>query len=270
MKRLNRDTQLCISLAARPSNFGTRFHNALYEGLGCDFVYKAFAPRDRTQAVAGIRGLPIRGAAVSMPYKTDVMALLDSIDDTAADIDAVNTIVNTDGHLRGYNTDVIAVRTLLRERGVDPVSPVALLGSGGMAKAVAGALKGAGFDTVTVCARNAAAGQALAARYDYAFAAAPVAAAVVINATSVGMAGGPAAMDLPLAPALLGAAALVFDVVAMPSETPVVQAARALGIPVITGDEVMVLQAVEQHVLYTGIRPAPALVAEAARFARQA
>ncbi|MGA8787953.1 MAG: shikimate 5-dehydrogenase, partial [Paenarthrobacter sp.] len=66
MPILNKDMSLCISLAARPSNIGTRFHNYLYDLLGLNFVYKAFAPADITLAVAGIRGLPIRGAAVSM------------------------------------------------------------------------------------------------------------------------------------------------------------------------------------------------------------
>ena len=54
---LTRDTTLCVSLAARPSNIGTRFHNFLYDELGLDFVYKAFAPADLEAAVAGIRGL---------------------------------------------------------------------------------------------------------------------------------------------------------------------------------------------------------------------
>ena len=58
---LTRDTTLCVSLAARPSNIGTRFHNFLYDELGLDFVYKAFAPADLEAAVAGIRGLGIRG-----------------------------------------------------------------------------------------------------------------------------------------------------------------------------------------------------------------
>jgi len=66
---LNKDMTLCISLSARPSNNGTRFHNHLYEALGLNWIYKAFAPTDLGQAIAGVRGLGIRGCAVSMPYK---------------------------------------------------------------------------------------------------------------------------------------------------------------------------------------------------------
>ena len=54
---LTKDTQLCISLAARPSNIGTRFHNFLYEMLGLDFIYKAFKTTDVAAAIGGVRAL---------------------------------------------------------------------------------------------------------------------------------------------------------------------------------------------------------------------
>jgi len=117
---VDRDTVLCISLAARPSNHGVRFHNWLYDKLGLNYLYKAVAPTDIAQAVAGIRGLGIRGAGVSMPYKQAVIPLVDELHPSAARIEAVNTIVNTDGRLVGYNTDYVAVADLLREHEVDP------------------------------------------------------------------------------------------------------------------------------------------------------
>jgi hypothetical protein len=79
-----------VSLAARPSNIGTRFHNFLYDELGLDFVYKAFAPVDLEAAVAGIRGLGIRGAGVSMPFKEACIPLLDELDPSAAAIDSAD------------------------------------------------------------------------------------------------------------------------------------------------------------------------------------
>lgn len=66
---ISRDTRLCMSLSARPGNFGTRFHNYLYRALGLDYVYKAFTTRDLPAAIGGIRALGIRGCAVSMPFK---------------------------------------------------------------------------------------------------------------------------------------------------------------------------------------------------------
>ena len=136
---VDNETTLCISLAARPSNHGVRFHNYLYAKYGLNFLYKAVAPRTIEEAVAGIRGLDIRGAGVSMPYKQSVIPLLDSVDASASRIEAVNTIVNDNGYLTGFNTDYIAVSTLVVERGIEPTDAVAVRGSGGMANAVVAA-----------------------------------------------------------------------------------------------------------------------------------
>ena len=161
-RRISKDTTLCMSLAARPGNFGTRFHNFLYEELNLDFVYKAFTTADLKAALGGIRALGIRGCAVSMPFKEACIELVDELDATAAAIQSVNTIVNTDGHLKAFNTDYIAVSRLLASRAVPPHATFVLRGSGGMAKAVASAMRDAGFRAGQIVARNAAAGQALA------------------------------------------------------------------------------------------------------------
>lgn len=266
--RINRDTTLCISLSARPSNIGTRFHNYLYEALGLDFVYKAFATADIAGAVRAIRALGIRGAAVSMPFKSAVIPLIDELDHTAEVIGAVNTIVNTDGVLRGHNTDFAAVRALLAAANLPPATSIAVLGAGGMAKAVVAAIRDLGFEHCTVSSRNPAAGQALAAQYGYRWSEECPGVEVLINATPVGMAGGPEADELPVPAETVAVARLVFDVVAMPAETPLIRLARKLGKAVILGTEVMTLQAVEQFVLYTGVRPSAEQVAAAGEFAR--
>jgi shikimate dehydrogenase len=68
---INKDTQLCMSLSARPGNFETRFHNFLYRNLRLNFVYRAFTTRDLPAAIGGIRALGIRGCAVSRPNLGD-------------------------------------------------------------------------------------------------------------------------------------------------------------------------------------------------------
>ena len=268
--RISKDTQLCISMSARPSNIGTRFHNYLYEALNLDFVYKAFAPRDIEDAVAGIRSLGIRGAAVSMPFKQSVIEHLDAIDDTASVIDAVNTIVNDDGYLTGYNTDFIAVRQLLLSSKLDPEVTIAVLGSGGMARAVMAAVADLGYENRFVVARNVARGEQIAQQYDANYLAAleHLRPDVIINATPVGMAGAAEEHQLPLDVSLIPSAQLVFDVVAVPANTLLIQTAVAHRVPVIRGTEVMTLQAVEQFVLYTGIRPDAELVTRASEFSR--
>ncbi len=138
---INKDSKVCMSLAARPSNFGTRFHNFLYQALDLNYLYKAFTTKDLPGAIGGIRALGIRGCAISMPFKEEVIALVDELDPSAKAINSVNTIVNDDGYLKAYNTDYIAIATLLEQYQVNKDLVFVLKGSGGMAKAVACALK---------------------------------------------------------------------------------------------------------------------------------
>lgn len=267
---LNKDTRLCISLAARPSNIGTRFHNYLYDELGLDFIYKAFTTTDIVAAIGGVRALGIRGCSVSMPFKFDVMALVDEIEPSARAIESVNTIVNDDGHLRASNTDYLAVQGLITQYRLDPEQAVIIRGSGGMAKAVASAFHGSGFRTGTVVARNEEQGRALAERlgYEYASGVGVLRAPVLVNTTPIGMAGGPDETHQAFDDDVIASAAAVFDVVALPSETPLISAARAAGTTVITGAEVIALQAAEQFERYTGVRPTDQQISAASAISR--
>ena len=268
---INRDTQLCMSLAGRPGNFGTRFHNYLYEKLGLNFIYKAFTTQDIEAAVKGVRALGIRGCAVSMPFKESCMAFLDTIDPSAKVIDSVNTIVNDDGKLTGFNTDYIAVKSLISSHQLDTSARVMIRGSGGMGKAVIAAFRNAGFREVIIAARHEANGKALAQQYGFQWQAQPEANGIdiLVNVTPLGMAGGNESESLAFSEAMVERASVVFDVVALPPDTPVIKLAQRLEKKTISGAEVIALQAVEQFVMYTGVRPDAELVAEAAKFARE-
>lgn len=172
--------------------------------------------------------------------------------------------------LKGYNADYTAVFSLLKSHAIPTHLDFALRGSGGMAKAVACALRDAGFTQGTIVARNQAAGEALATQYGYAWKqefedATP---GLLINVTPIGMTGGTEAKQLAFTEPQVHAARAVFDVVAIPAETPLIRLAQALGKPCISGADVIVLQAVEQFVLYTGLRPEPDLIERAAAPAR--
>ncbi|AGB25421.1 shikimate 5-dehydrogenase [Mycobacterium sp. JS623] len=267
---LSKDTRLCISLAGRPSNIGTKFHNYLYDQLGLDFIYKAFTTTDIDAAIGGVRALGIRGCSVSMPFKETVIPLVDTVEPSAAAINAVNTIVNDDGHLTASNTDYLAVQRLIRDHGLNPDDAVLIRGSGGMASAVGAAFSGSGFHSGIVVARNRDAGRALADRlgYDYASEVAELTAPIIVNVTPIGMAGGPEESEKAFDDATIAKAYAVFDVVALPSETPLIKAARAAGVKVITGAEVIALQAAEQFERYTGVRPTPEQIAQASAISR--
>ena len=267
---MSKDTRLCISLAGRPSNIGTRFHNHLYEALGLDFVYKAFSTHDIVAAIGGVRALGIRGCSVSMPFKQDVLSLVDHVESSARSIQSVNTIVNDDGRLTAANTDYLAVRQLIDEYGLTPQQSVLIRGSGGMASAVGAAFAGRGFAAGVVVARNPVAGSALADRLGYGYAAEVGArtADIVVNVTPIGMAGGAEEHDIAFGDATIRAAHTVFDLVALPSETPLIAAARSAGVSVITGAQVIARQAAEQFERYTGVRPSPEQIAEASAVSR--
>ncbi|MFC4244777.1 shikimate 5-dehydrogenase [Gryllotalpicola reticulitermitis] len=268
---LNKSTRLCISLAARPSNHGTRFHNRLYDEFGLDFIYKAMTTDDIVAAIGGVRALGIRGCSVSMPWKEAVIPLVDELTPSAAAIQSVNTIVNDDGVLSAYNTDYLAIEQLITTHGLDRAQPVLLRGSGGMARAVAAAFRDAGFRG-TIAARNRVAGTALAGELGWDSTESPdgLSAPIIVNVTPIGMSGGADASQQAFSDAQVGEASVVFDVVALPVETPLIRAARAAGKHVVTGGEVIALQAAGQFALYTGVTPSREQVAAAEDYASRA
>jgi shikimate dehydrogenase len=270
MPILNKDMQVCISLAARPTNIGTRFHNFLYDELKLNFIYKAFTTQDLEGALRGIRALGIKGASISMPFKEAIIPMLDSLDPSATAIESVNTVVNLDGKLVGSNTDFEAVADLLAKANLDRSSKVLVRGSGGMAKAVVAAFKHAGFSNLTVTARNNQTGSALAAKYGYRFDEASLKIPdfdVLVNVTPIGMAGENES-ELSFSKEMIGAATTVFDVVAFPIQTPLVIEAAAQGKNLITGAEVIALQAAIQFEKYTGVKITADQIARASEFSR--
>jgi shikimate dehydrogenase len=173
------------------------------------------------------------------------------VDGSAEAIGSVNTIVNTGGQLRAYNTDYLA------DYQVPVDNAFAVLGSGGMARpwwrrcATPASTLGRWLPATPGPGRPWPSGTAILGGAEVG-ASRPQ---LLVNATPVGMSGGPAADDLPVAPEVVDAAETVLDVVAAPALTPLVRRARAQGKQVITGAEVIALQAVEQFVLYTGRPP---------------
>jgi shikimate dehydrogenase len=264
---LNKDTHMCMSLAARPGNFGTRLHNFLYAKLNLNYFYKSFTTDDLKHAVAGIRALGVRGCAISMPFKAEVMAYLDQIAPSAARINAVNTIVNEGGVLTGLNTDYIAIQRVFADTAIPLAARIGVIGSGGMAKAIVAALDDSGYRQVTIVARNEHTGRPLADKYGYrwlpqwehgeAF-------DVLVNATPVGMA--PQTDRCPCPTEVIQQAHDVVDCVANPIQTQLIQTATRLGKSTVNGFEITMIQSIEQFKLYTGVTPDEATVQAAKDF----
>lgn len=262
---------VCGSLSLHPVSLGAAMHRAGYAALDLDFVYLPFGISDVGGAIAGMRALGIRGLGISMPFKLEVMPFLDAIEPAAAAIGAVNTVVNTTGHLAGHNTDAWgAVRALEERAGALPGKSVLVLGAGGAARAVAHGLVGAGA-RVTLANRDADKARALAVAAGadvVAWSDVPATVAardVVVNATSMGMA--EVAAESPLPESALRAGLCVMDIVYKPVRTRLVAAAEARGATVIDGTRMLLFQAMRQFELYTG-RDAPRAAMEGALLAQ--
>jgi shikimate dehydrogenase len=240
--------------------------NAAFEDRGLDWVYVAF---DVTEGGAGgaldaMRTLGLGGLSVTMPHKADVAAAVDELTPEARALGAVNCVVPAaDGRLAGHNTDGAGfLAGLDADLGIDVAGrEVVVLGAGGAARAIVAALAGAGPAGIAIVNRDpgrAAAAAALGGpRCRVAGSDALDDAEVVVNATSLGMAGvgGGAEGRLPADPARLPPACVVADIVYHPLETPFLLAARARGLRVANGVGMLIGQAAVAFRLWTGDDP---------------
>lgn len=257
--------RLCCSFAEHASKVGVSYHNAAYRALGLDYTYVAFSVQDVPSAVQALRTLGIRGCGVTMPHKLTVIPHLDHLDPVAARIKSVNTIVNDDGELTGYNTDWVAAKQSLEEVTSLDEKEVVVVGAGGASRAVVYALVSSG---ASVRLYNRTLDKAVSLVEEFGLVSAhsldelPQVGHydIIINTTSVGH---HTSGETIVPPGLLRPNTVVFDVVAEPLETTLLAQARAKGARCVSGYRMRLLQAAEQFRLYTGVEP-PLDVMEAA------
>jgi shikimate dehydrogenase len=246
-------------------------HNAAFRHLGINAAYVAFAVRDLPQAVAGLRGLGIGGVSVTIPFKEEIIPLIDELDPRAATIGAVNTVVHRDGRLTGYNTDWRGAVTALRAKADLQGQHVLILGAGGASRAIAfGIVQQGGKVTLTDidAARAAALGRNLGVEVISLDALDRCPATFLVNATPVGMT--PDIDGIPIKPDLLGRFRVVMDIVYQPLQTRLLQEARARGAVTIDGLQMLIHQATAQFELFTSQEAPAEVMARAAYGALEA
>ena len=213
------------------------------------------------QMLDGVRLLGFSGVNVTFPYKEAVVPLLDALSPGAAAIGSVNTVVARDGKLTGHNTDSSGfARAFARVIGKPGDAPVALIGAGGVGRAIGVAMAELGARTLHIFDSDLAKANALAARLAGRInvrACGDVAEALsgaggVINGTPIGMLPN---RDSPVPADLLRGDMFVADAVYTPLWTPLLQAARAAGCRVMTGRDLCIDQAVDAFSLFTGFAP---------------
>jgi shikimate dehydrogenase/chorismate mutase-like protein len=233
-----------------------RMHNAAFRLLGIDAIYLPFKVEDLPGAVSGMKALGIRGASVTIPFKTEVFGLINDIDNTAERIGAVNTLVFSDGRIRGTNTDWIgAVRCLETMLPIEGHRFV-VIGTGGAARAVIYGIVTKGGEAIIV-GRSENKGQALAGEFDCAFV--PfreienARGDCLVNTTPVGM--HPKEDEMPVSTHILRGYKAVADIIYNPLKTKLLREAEAAGCMVASGLEMFVFQGTEQFHIWTGQEP---------------
>ena len=228
-------------------------HNSAFLEIGYNGAYLAFDVTDIEGAVTGIRALGIKGASVTIPHKVSVMPYLDEIEEKAKLIGAVNTIVNKDGHLYGYNSDCEGAIGALSDatdiRGKD----VLLLGAGGAARAIGFGIREEGGN-LTILNIIPEEGEALAKDLGVTYY--PLedyhkfTCDILINATPLGMTPNTDTMAVPRD--FLKKEMVVMDIVYNPLKTKLLKAAEETGCKTVDGVSMFVYQAVSQFESWTG------------------
>jgi 3-dehydroquinate dehydratase/shikimate dehydrogenase len=267
-RRIREDAAI-YGLIGRPigQSYSPAMHNAGFAALGLNAVYVPLETTtlDRLRDFTAAIGL--RGASITIPFKTDILPLLDEASPSAVGAGAANTNAIRNGRWVGINTDADGFLEPLQRRAL-PLreARVVVLGAGGAARAAGLALRGQGAEVVVSARRREAADAAARTIGGTAGAWPPPAGSwdVLVNATPVGTAAVPGLpIDIPLD------GRVVYDLVYDPDPTPLMARAADAGCTVIGGLEMLIAQAERQFEIWTGQRPPDGLFAAAAARAQE-
>jgi len=231
-------------------------HNTAFSATGLNAVYLAFEAEEIEGCIKGIKALGIKGASVTIPLKTAVIPYLNKIDPLARRIGAVNTIVNENGRLKGYNTDALGALKALEEEIRLPCKTCLIIGAGGAARAIGSLLREKRV-SVTVANRSSGRGEELARSLGCPYIPfeniGEMRADILINTTPVGMY--PQVDQCPVPEHILDQGMVIMDIIYNPLETRLLRIAKARACTAVSGVEMFIHQGAEQFRLWTGIDP---------------
>ena len=264
---------MCLLGSPCRHSISPMMHNKAFEALGLDYRYLAFEVNETTlkTAVEGLKALGARGFNLTMPCKNQMVSLCDELSPAAKLIGAVNTVVNNNGILTGYNTDGIGYMQSVKDAGFDIIGKkMTLLGAGGAATAILVQAALDGVSEISVFLRKTSrfyeraeiTAKALMEetnckiklcdfndpellRHELADS------AILINGTSIGMAPDVDACPIPSAD-LLPDGIIVSDIIYNPKETKLLTMAREKGLPYFNGTYMLLYQGAEAFRLWTG------------------
>ncbi|TPW17286.1 MAG: 3-dehydroquinate dehydratase, partial [bacterium] len=246
------DSVKLLGLAGWPleHSLSPRMHNRVIRLLGERYLYVPFESRSIAEVIEYVRHHDVRGLSITRPHKEAVVPLLDGLDATAQTAGAVNTVVKEGARLIGWNTDFMAMRSILREWVAGEADRAVVLGAGGAARAVVAALVERRIPVV-ILNRDAARGRALAAEFNGRFGGdlsswGDQAGTLLVQATPLG--GGGETIDPPGG---FGTTRAVLDLAYRPGGTPLEQRARDARLVVVNGHDFLARQGAAQFALWT-------------------
>mgnify|MGYP001558976632 FL=1 len=241
-------------------------HNAAFEAMGLDYCYIPFRvrPENLKTAINSIKALSLQGVNITIPHKEAIIPYLDELDREAELIGAVNTVLNKEKRLIGYNTDGRGFVRSLREDGrIDPRGKkIMIIGAGGAARAIAFtlAIEGAGKIFIKDIIEEKA--KELSSAISNKIYAEAIYIKdlkdrigdvdILINATPLGM---KKEDPLPVLPELLSQGLIVYDIVYNPPETPLLKEAKKRGAKTLGGLGMLLYQGALSFKIWTGQEP---------------
>lgn len=267
-------TKICLLLAGegKATTLGKSMHNAAYSEMDADLYYISTETKNLGERMDELRDLGdrFRGAAVTIPFKQEIMKHLDVVDREAEQIGAVNTVVNVNGKFYGYNTDWIGAQNAIKERAELKYGAKAIVvGAGGAGMGIAYMLMKNRMN-VTIYNRDPYKAEELADRLGLTYGGGMANIVdtepyyLIVNATSVGAKFGERPNESAIPKEVLSKGKVAFDVVYVPHETLFLRQAEAAGLRPIYGDRMLLYQAVKQVELFTKNRKVPIEVMEKA------
>ncbi len=222
-------------------SFSREVHNSL---AGYNYELKELAPTD---LVSFMQSKNFKAINVTIPYKQAVIPHLHFVDETAKAIGAVNTVVNKNGLLYGYNTDFGGMKALIERENIEIFGKkVLILGTGGTSKTAFSVAKSLGAKEIVFVSRHPSGGEV-------SYGQAPILhadAEIIINTTPCGMLG--SAQEMPISPALFPHLKGAVDAVYNPLRTPFILAAKKQGAKAAGGLYMLTMQAVLASQIFTG------------------
>jgi len=238
-------------------------HNAAFRELGLDCTYIGYRiPKvELSSGLESLKSIKVTGFNVTIPHKIEMLKYLDDIDEDCKVIGATNTVVNNDGKLKGYNTDLQGFLEPIKKRNLEiKNSNVLLLGAGGAARAVVMGFVKEKAISITIANRTKENAQSLVdfaqkngieaksctldkidANSGYKF---------IVNATSIGLKDEPSPIDT----SIINQDTVVYDIVYMPMNTNLIKQSKKIGATVIYGYEMLLSQAVKSFEIWHNIK----------------